>query len=289
MREARHVSLSTTDTAKVIRKALKRAFPKVKFSVRSDSYSGGSSIDVSWTDGPTSDQVDEVVKRYAGATFDGMIDLKSYVTATLSEQDVTDLQAIEDSKAGFKYLRISARQGEDAYRTELKIPEDTGAIVLLQAGDEIHWGADFVFTRRTESPEVLAIVAERLGAYPGLTGVYPKVAFHPSSGDNPSAYFEPIYGEKLITGARMDAFEHARHVAASTPVMVDLDELHEVVDQVIPEALGLSAPLSEEERAELDAAEDAAEAAFMEATEQALADENLNEPTEAYPPLEVVS
>jgi hypothetical protein len=35
-----------------IRKELKRVFPSVKFSVTSDSFSGGNSIHIGWTDGP---------------------------------------------------------------------------------------------------------------------------------------------------------------------------------------------------------------------------------------------
>ena len=75
--------LSTTDVAKLIRKDLRSAFPATKFRVRSKSYSGGSSIHVDWTDGPTPAAVDAVVKRYEGATFDGMRDLKEYRDPTL--------------------------------------------------------------------------------------------------------------------------------------------------------------------------------------------------------------
>jgi hypothetical protein len=64
------------ETAKLVRADLKREFPGVKFSVRSDSYSGGASIRVRWTDGPTAPAVDRVVKRYEGSRFDGMTDLK---------------------------------------------------------------------------------------------------------------------------------------------------------------------------------------------------------------------
>ena len=70
--------ISTADTAKLIRKEVKHYFPNVKFSVRSHSYSGGSSINVSWVDGPTPEEVDSIVKRFQGASFDGMTDLKSY-------------------------------------------------------------------------------------------------------------------------------------------------------------------------------------------------------------------
>lgn len=70
--------IGTAETAKYIREALKEAFPTIKFSVRSKSYSGGSSIRVEWTDGPTDDAVKSVTSRFEGASFDGMIDLKSY-------------------------------------------------------------------------------------------------------------------------------------------------------------------------------------------------------------------
>jgi hypothetical protein len=81
---------STTETAKLVREALKGfkfQYPGVKFSVRSHLYAGGSSIQVGWTDGPLAREVDAVVKRFEGATFDGMIDLKSYVTATETDED----------------------------------------------------------------------------------------------------------------------------------------------------------------------------------------------------------
>ncbi len=71
--------VSLADTAKLIRQDLKRHFPGIKFQVRSKSYSGGSSINVRWTDGPVQKDVESVIKVYEGAEFDGMIDLKSYV------------------------------------------------------------------------------------------------------------------------------------------------------------------------------------------------------------------
>ena len=105
--------LSCADTAKLLRSALKAQFPGVRFSVRSNTYSGGASIDVSWIDGPFSSDVDKVAKRYEGATFDGMIDLKEY-------QD------------GLIYL-----EGED-------MPT------------RVHFGSDYVFTRRELSPAYIA-------------------------------------------------------------------------------------------------------------------------------------
>lgn len=68
--------ISSTETAKLIRQALKESFPGVKFSVKTSKYSGGSSINVSWTDGPTSHQVDSIVKKFNGSYFDAITDYK---------------------------------------------------------------------------------------------------------------------------------------------------------------------------------------------------------------------
>ena len=64
--------------AKNIRIELKRAFPGVKFSVRGKSFSGGDSIDISWTDGPQSLQVERITGKYQQGSFNGMIDLYEY-------------------------------------------------------------------------------------------------------------------------------------------------------------------------------------------------------------------
>jgi hypothetical protein len=80
--------ISTTDTAKELRKALKEAFGSVKFSVKSRKYSMGSSIDVKWTDGPTVHMVEKVANRFQGASFDGMQDLKSFHTSIHNGQRV---------------------------------------------------------------------------------------------------------------------------------------------------------------------------------------------------------
>lgn len=77
------IRLTCAETAKLIRAELKANYPLTKFSVRSDNYSGGASIRIRWEDGPTSDEVDKLVKRYEGASFDGSIDLKSYNEPTL--------------------------------------------------------------------------------------------------------------------------------------------------------------------------------------------------------------
>lgn len=64
--------------SKNIKIELALAFPGIKFSIKTRRFSGGDAIDVSWTDGPTSKQVDEIIDRYSAGSFDGMQDLYEY-------------------------------------------------------------------------------------------------------------------------------------------------------------------------------------------------------------------
>jgi len=75
------------ETAKLIRAALKQHFPGVKFSVRSSTYSGGASIRVRWNFGPREKDVDRIAKRFSGATFDGMQDLKEYHDVLVADEN----------------------------------------------------------------------------------------------------------------------------------------------------------------------------------------------------------
>jgi hypothetical protein len=67
--------VSVTNTARLVRNALRQAFPELPrhfFSVRSASRS----IDIGWVDGPTEKAVKAIVDRYQGCDFDGMQDMK---------------------------------------------------------------------------------------------------------------------------------------------------------------------------------------------------------------------
>lgn len=69
---------SLTTAAKNVRIELKVAFPGVKFSVKTERYSGGDSISVGWIDGPTGKQVEAITKKYQGGSFNGMEDIYEY-------------------------------------------------------------------------------------------------------------------------------------------------------------------------------------------------------------------
>lgn len=60
--------------AKNMRIELARAFPGVKFSVKSRRFSGGDAIDVRWIDGPDGKAVDAIIDKYESGTFDAMTD-----------------------------------------------------------------------------------------------------------------------------------------------------------------------------------------------------------------------
>jgi len=53
-------SSSHAGAAAAIKQELKDAFPNIKFSVRSDSFAGGDSVHIAWTDGPTTRQVEAI-------------------------------------------------------------------------------------------------------------------------------------------------------------------------------------------------------------------------------------
>ena len=55
-----------------IRREVKRIWPTVKFSVKKNHH---SSISVNWVDGPTTDEVKAVTRKYSGGPFHGMDDI----------------------------------------------------------------------------------------------------------------------------------------------------------------------------------------------------------------------
>ena len=64
--------------AAAIRKDLKQAFPGVKFSVTSSSFSGGNAVDVRYFDAVLVEGVRNIVDKYQYGTFNGMEDIYEY-------------------------------------------------------------------------------------------------------------------------------------------------------------------------------------------------------------------
>ncbi|QKG54850.1 LPD29 domain-containing protein [Hymenobacter sp. BRD67] len=76
--ETLYRSYTTAGTAQLIREALKKAFPTVKFSVTSSSFANGSSVDIAYTDGPSSKQVERVYAPFSSGHFNSQEDLYEY-------------------------------------------------------------------------------------------------------------------------------------------------------------------------------------------------------------------
>lgn len=99
-------SSSHAAAAQAIRDELKKAFKDCKFSVTSDSFSGGNAVRISWTDGVTAGEVENIVNKYQYGHFDGMNDIYEntnsrddipqvkYVTAsrTISDEALTKIK-----------------------------------------------------------------------------------------------------------------------------------------------------------------------------------------------------
>ena len=64
--------------AKLLRAELKKAFPTIKFSVNSESYSMGNSITIYWDNGPSQETVRKISGKYQKGHFDGRTDSYEY-------------------------------------------------------------------------------------------------------------------------------------------------------------------------------------------------------------------
>jgi ABC-type dipeptide/oligopeptide/nickel transport system ATPase subunit len=66
----------SADESSEIKKVLKLAFPKIKFSVR--KRAGGNSVTIEWENGPTVREVQAYTKDFEMGSFDGMTDMYTY-------------------------------------------------------------------------------------------------------------------------------------------------------------------------------------------------------------------
>lgn len=121
--------------AKMIRQELKTSFPEIVFSVKSRSYSGGCSIDVRYTNGPTEDLITPIIEKYEMGSFCGMQDLYEYtnrndnipqVKYVFLTRDITD----DILAACFAYVQKSY-----CYFDSVSSMEETSEIIMK------HWNA----------------------------------------------------------------------------------------------------------------------------------------------------
>lgn len=104
--------IPAAEANKIIRRALKEAFPGTKFSVRKTA---GSATDINWTDGPNEAQVRAVAERFAGDYFDASTDYRGGFVCRMNGEEVsfgTGLMFFNREQTNTRALeRICARWG----------------------------------------------------------------------------------------------------------------------------------------------------------------------------------
>lgn len=177
--------IRATEGAKLIRKALKTAFPGTKFYVQTSS-----SIDVSWIDGPTGNEVEALTGNFAGQGFDGMIDLRYYISHWLSS----------DGTVSLAYDGGTARSGGSVPVRSYPKPQPDAELV--------QFGSSFIFFHRGLTREYLEAEAERIHQETGWDkpNILDTETWLTKTKIVPTAYFERDY-TKLVPGGRQGVNE----------------------------------------------------------------------------------
>jgi len=101
-----------TEAAAETRAFLRARWPLTKFSVRSKRYSGGSSVDVSWVDGPTQSEVHKATARFRGWD-NGYYNEHGHCQRTESREA---MQAAADAAAlHYDVLALEVQGGDDRF------------------------------------------------------------------------------------------------------------------------------------------------------------------------------
>ena len=141
--------LDAADVSKILKMRLRYLYPDTKFSVTSDKYSTGSSINVDWQDGPVTGEINDLVRGYQLERFDGMIDMatlcKGWLCADGSMQ-IAQINGTTDSKG---YI-------EDY----IADPPSPGAVLC-------YGGADYINTSRNLSYTTLKWAVDKAYTYYG--------------------------------------------------------------------------------------------------------------------------
>lgn len=89
-------SSSHAGAAAAIKTELQKAFPGIKFSVTSDSYSMGDSVHIGWEDGPTTKEVEAISGKYQYGSFNSMEDLYEH---TNSRDDIPQTKYVSENRS----------------------------------------------------------------------------------------------------------------------------------------------------------------------------------------------
>lgn len=114
--------------AKNIRTTLKREFPGIKFSIRTDY----NSVKINWTNGPTTDAVKQFTNRHESGTFDGMTDCPGWNHTNVFGQVFGECRYVFESR---KIDTGATETVARAYCDEQKMPFTS----LTQSADRDGW------------------------------------------------------------------------------------------------------------------------------------------------------
>ena len=98
-----------------IRKILKQKFPYCKFSVKSENYSGGDSVGVSYTDFLPTKTIEAQIIQFKDGHFDGMTDCYNYY----EDEHEVDQQGILQTMPRTKFLFVN-RSFSESVRNDCK-------------------------------------------------------------------------------------------------------------------------------------------------------------------------
>lgn len=109
--------------AKAIKEALTKLWPSVKFSVVSDSFANGNSIDIYWNFGPTTEQVERIAKKYEYGRFDSMTDC-SYTEDTVVLTEGNEFKRLGGAKfvmcqRSYKSALVSEQEFKERFCRDL--------------------------------------------------------------------------------------------------------------------------------------------------------------------------
>lgn len=93
--KAKGYTSSHAGASAAVKAELQAAFKGIKFSVTSDSYSGGNSVHISWIDGPTTAEVKAISDKYQYGHFNGMEDIYEN---TNDRDDIPQVKYVSESR-----------------------------------------------------------------------------------------------------------------------------------------------------------------------------------------------
>lgn len=165
MQHAEKTYIPAKDVAKIIRADLKRRFRyhygPIGFTVRTD----GNAVNVRWTDGPTTGMVREVIDRYAGGGFDGMIDMAYYC------------RHWQKPDGSLHYAGTSGTEGSMGSVSAEDFPAPCDGCRLVQLGSK------YVFAQRDVSDAAMAVIRAEVVAKFGIVNPSDEGEWRDKCGD----------------------------------------------------------------------------------------------------------